>query len=174
MCRWRTCLRTMCRWRPHLRTTCRRRSGRHMSSASRNLQWSLTLVSSARRLHVVRTSSARHLHVVRREISTPKIFPFKEQNSSAKNELRVEDGWWGTPTTRRRHLLFGQNFPKTAWNEKNGPGTSKICLCRSTTENYSWKVRFDVSNRGIILTPVYCFSIWKGWPERNHSWRMSP
>ena len=51
-----------------------------------NLQQNLTLVSSAHHPHIVRTSSARHPH----EISTPKIFPLKEQTALLKTERKKE------------------------------------------------------------------------------------
>ena len=75
---------------------CRRRaddvqmtSGRRMSSATRNLQRSLTLVSSAHRPRVIRPSSACRLPVVctssaRRthETSVPRLFQVKQQRTA--------------------------------------------------------------------------------------------
>ena len=72
-------LRQVCGWCADDIHACGRCSRRHMSSASRNLQRSLTLMSSARRLHIVCMSSARHLHVVRREISIAKYFESKSR-----------------------------------------------------------------------------------------------
>ena len=54
--------------------TCRR----HMLSTNRNLQRSLTLVSSAHRPHIIHMSSACHLP---RDFN-PKIFPVKEQRTA--------------------------------------------------------------------------------------------
>ena len=63
-----TCLRTM--W-----------CGRRMSSATRNLQRSLTLVSSAHRPRIVRTSSA-HRPPVTHETSVPRLFQVKQQRTA--------------------------------------------------------------------------------------------
>ena len=62
-----------------VRTTC----GRRMSSATWNLQRSLTLVSSARRPRVVCTSSARRTH----ETSVPRLFQVKQQRTALLNIL---------------------------------------------------------------------------------------
>ena len=51
-------------------------SGRHMSSATRNLQRSLTLMSSACRPCIIHTSSARH------ETSVPRLFQVKQQRTA--------------------------------------------------------------------------------------------
>ena len=65
-CRWHTCLRMTCRWCTCLRMMFLMTYVIHQP----NLQWNLTLVSSACRPH---------------EISTPKIFPLKEQTALLKS-----------------------------------------------------------------------------------------
>ena len=76
-CGRRTCLRTTYMPADDVHT-CGRRTGRHMSSATWNLQRSLTLVSSARRPCVVCTSSTRRLH----ETSVSRLFRVKQQRTA--------------------------------------------------------------------------------------------
>ena len=80
-CRWRVDDICACRWCADDVHTCRwhadnmqTMSGWHMLSASRNLQRSLTLVSSAHCPHVIHTSSAHRLHIVCMRLQFPCYF----------------------------------------------------------------------------------------------------
>ena len=53
-------------------------SRRHISSASPNLQQSLTLMLSACCLHIIHMSSTRHTH----ETSVPRLFQVKQQRTA--------------------------------------------------------------------------------------------
>ena len=102
MCGWRVHVWMTCRWRTRLRMTC----GWHldnMSSASPNLQRSLTLVSSARHPHIVRMSSAHCPHVIRtsstrrtHETSVPRLFQVKQQRAALLKIKDVPVLWWDT------------------------------------------------------------------------------
>ena len=79
-----------CRWRADNIPTCGWCSGRHMSSASRNLQWSLTLVSSAHCPCVICMSSAHRLH----ETSVPRLFQVKQQRTALlKTQVKYKILW---------------------------------------------------------------------------------
>ena len=74
-----------------MRMTCRRR----MSSATWNLQRSLTLVLSAHRPRVICTSSARRTH----ETSVPRLFQVKQQRTAllkilANGVKKFDLRWW--------------------------------------------------------------------------------